>query len=80
MHPVVMTFTATVENGKVVLPPEVKLPSGTKVRVETLDGPLTAAPIGAKLQALDGVASGLPTDLARNHDHYLPGKAKRSQS
>ena len=41
MHPVVMTFTATVENGKVVLPPEVKLPSGTKVRVETLDGALT---------------------------------------
>ena len=52
MHPVVMTFTATVENGKVVLPPEVKLPSGTKVRVETLDGALTEAPIGAKLQAL----------------------------
>ena len=80
MHPVVMTFTATVENGKVVLPPDVKLPSGTKVRVETLDGALTEAPIGAKLQALDGVASGLPTDLARNLDHYLHGKATRSQS
>ena len=46
---------AAVENGKVVLPPDVNLPSGTKVRVETLDGAITEAPIGAKLQALDGV-------------------------
>ena len=54
-----------------MLPPEVKLPSGTKVRVETLDGVPAEAPIGAMLQALNGVASGLPTDLVRNHDHYL---------
>ena len=75
-----MIFTAIVENGKVVLPPEVKLPSGTKVRVETLDGVPREEPIGAKLHALDGVASGLPTDLAKNHDQYLHGKPKRSHS
>ena len=74
-----MTFTATVEDGKVMLPPEVKLPTGTKVRVETLEIASPATPIGNKLQDLDGVASGLPQDLAKNHDHYLHGKPKQSQ-
>lgn len=74
-----MTFTATVEDGKVMLPPEVKLPTGTKVRVETLEVVSPATPIGNKLQALDGVASGRPQDLAQNHDYYLHGKPKRSQ-
>jgi hypothetical protein len=74
-----MTFTATVEDGKVMLPPEVKLPTGTKVRVETLEVASPATPIGNKLRALDGVASGLPQDLAQNHHYYLHGKPKRSQ-
>ena len=73
-----MTFTATVKNGKVVLPPDVKLPSGTKVRVETLDGGPREEPIGTKLQALDGMASALPADFALAHDHYLHGKPKRT--
>jgi hypothetical protein len=73
-----MTFTATVENGKVALPPEVNLPSGTKVRVETLENGPREESIGARLQALDGIASGLPVDMAQNHDLYLHGKPKCS--
>ncbi|MBI5386291.1 MAG: hypothetical protein HZA90_16600 [Verrucomicrobia bacterium] len=71
-----MTFTATVENGKVVVPAEVSLPSGTKVRVETIKVRPAEEPLGRKLRALDGLAVGLPKDLARNHDHYLHGKPK----
>jgi len=80
LHSVGVTFTAKVEDGKVVLPPEVKLPTGTTVRVETLDSTLPSEPIGRKLQALDGAALGMPRDLAQNHDHYLHGKPKRSAS
>jgi len=32
-----MSYTGTVENGVVKLPPEVNLPEGAKVRVETLE-------------------------------------------
>lgn len=75
-----MTFTATVENGKVVVPAEVSLPSGTKVRVETIEAWPGEEALGQKLRALDGIATGLPKDLAENHDHYLHGKPKRSAS
>ena len=31
-----MSYTGKVQNGVVVLPPEIKLPEGTEVKVETL--------------------------------------------
>ena len=34
-----MSFTGTVERGMVKLPPEMALPDGTKVRVESLSEP-----------------------------------------
>ena len=34
-----MSFTGTVEQGMVKLPPEMALPDGTKVRVESLSAP-----------------------------------------
>jgi hypothetical protein len=53
------------------------------VRVE----PLTVAPecpdpedipsLYDRLRPLIGAAQGLPTDLARNHDHYLHGGDKQ---
>jgi hypothetical protein len=33
-----------------------------------------------KLRALAGTATHLPADLSVNHDHYLHGKTKRSDS
>ena len=70
-----MSFTAIVENGKVVLPPEVNLPSGTKVRVEMVE-PETDA-WADSLKEFIGVFDDLPADLARNHDHYIHGAAQR---
>ncbi|MCH7871708.1 MAG: hypothetical protein IID33_08395 [Planctomycetes bacterium] len=38
----------------------------------------TASTLGERLLRHAGAAGdGLPTDLARNHDHYLHGQAKR---
>jgi hypothetical protein len=70
-----MSFTGIVENGKVVLPPEADLPSGAKVRVETLDS--ETEPLAQALQEFIGVFDDLPSDLARNHDHFIPGADRR---
>jgi hypothetical protein len=69
-----MSFTGIVENGKVVLPPEANLPSGTKVRVETVE-PETDS-LADSLQEFIGVFDDLPADLARNHDHYIHGAGR----
>ena len=71
-----MSVIGVVEDGKVVLPPEVQLPSGTRVRVE----PLPAEEQGSLADALRdyiGIFDDLPSDLARNHDHYIHGAPKR---
>ena len=33
--------------------------------------------LGQRLMKFAGTAKGLPTDLARNHDHYLYGMPKK---
>jgi hypothetical protein len=70
-----MSFTGIVENGKVVLPPEANLPSGTKVRIETVETETDSLP--DPLQKFIGVFDDLPSDLARNHDHYIHGAGRR---
>jgi hypothetical protein len=69
-----MTYTGTVKNGVVELPPDVKIPDGTRVRIEPVDEPPTW---GEVFKDLIGSVEGLPSDMARNHDHYLHGAPKR---
>jgi predicted DNA-binding antitoxin AbrB/MazE fold protein len=73
-----------VENGMVVLDDPVKLPEGTKVRVDLIDDEQKASlsndqepSLGQKLLKFAGKAEGLPPDFARNHDHYLYGTPKK---
>ena len=70
-----MSFTATVENNTIKLPPGVHLPDGTKVTIEA------AVPkrrtLAERYAKIVGVAEGLPPDLARNLDHYIHGQPKR---
>ena len=70
-----MSFKGTVKNGVVVLPRKAKLPNGTKVQVTTMsrqNNDLTDLLVGISQKV-----SGLPVDLAEQHDHYLYGTAKK---
>jgi len=76
-----MTLLGQVQNGVVVFRDSLSLPEGTLVRVEPLP---VAKPVDqAKPTLLEllgdvvGACDDLPEDLARNHDHYLYGTAKR---
>ncbi len=72
-----MTYTGTVKNGVVVLPPEAKLPDGTQVKVEPAEEPGKGRTLAERLKPVIGIAKGLPSDLAENHDHYLHGQPKK---
>ena len=69
-----MSITATVKNGKIVIPKDVPWPSGTVVRVE----PVAEQPptLFETLKDFDGMAGDLPADLAANLDHYVHGHSR----
>ena len=69
-----VSITATVEEGKIVLPPSIQWPSGTVVRIEPVGNqPPT---LWETLKDFDGMANDLPTDMAANLDHYVHGHAR----
>jgi len=69
-----MTYKGKVKGGLVVLEPGNHLAEGADVVVE----PVEHLPSWAEVfKDVLGKATGLPTDLARNHDHYLHGAPKR---
>ncbi len=68
-----MSYTAKVQNGVVVLPPEAHLPDGTEVEVTPVVSLQEAADFTDKLLLIAKKVSCLPQDLAQNHDHYLHG-------
>ncbi len=75
-----MTYRGTVRNGVVVLGDGATLDEGTEVKVEpiiTEHGTDSRPGVYDRLAKLAGKAKGLPADLARQHDHYLHGQAKR---
>ena len=74
-----MTYRGKVKNGVVELEGDDKLPDGTEVRVEPIraDESKARPEIYERLSQIAGKARGLPSDLARQHDHYLHGQEKR---
>lgn len=75
-----MSFTATIENGVIKLPPGVKLADGARVKVEPLPeaGDSDASPSFAEeFREFIGCVNDGPVDGADNHDHYLYGTPKR---
>ena len=46
--------------------------------IERVDMKAALGELSATLMAVAGKASGLPTDLAENHDHYLHGTPNRT--
>ena len=72
-----MSLEGTVVNGVVVLDPGLQLPEGTRVELVVKADGETAASLGQRLLKLAGIAQGLPSDLAEQHDHYIHGTPKQ---
>lgn len=76
-----MSFTATVENDTIKLPPGMHLPNGTRVIIVPPGQPIPAeeSQRPTLLEAfgdLVGSIKGTSSDLAENHDHYAHGAPK----
>lgn len=72
-----MELTGIVQNGVVVLDSGSPLPEGARVRIiiESQEpSPRTAKEL---LMRFAGCMTDLPTDMARNHDHYIHGILKQ---
>jgi hypothetical protein len=76
-----MSLEGHIQNGVVVFDEPVALPNGTPVRVELIapttrpdDQPTTLL---ERLGGLVGSIEDLPSDAARNVDHYLYGHPKK---
>ncbi len=72
-----MSFTGRIQNGVVVLPPEVKLPEGTEVSVETMDSPTETDPFIQAVLKLAKPRPHWPKDYALNHAHHVKGHPKK---
>lgn len=73
-----MTIRGHIHNGIVVLDEPVTLPEGAKVEINVVLSEQAAPAKPCRLIDLAGIIeSGLPTDLALNHDHYLHGQPKK---
>jgi len=71
------TYKGHVENGVIVLDERVALPDGTAVRIEPVPSDADLDRLRQGLLSLSGIAKGMPSDMARNHDHYLHGTPKK---
>ena len=63
-----------VANGVIILDEPGALPEGTTVRVTPVKVEST---LGQRLLEFAGTIEGLPSDMARNHDHYIHGTVKK---
>ncbi len=74
-----MTLSGVFRNGVVVLEEPYEFPDGTLVEVIVREKPSAGAdkPSLTGLLELAGTVDDLPSDMARNHDHYLHGAPKR---
>ncbi|UCC30190.1 MAG: hypothetical protein JSU86_18570 [Phycisphaerales bacterium] len=73
-----MTYRGRIINGVVVLDGAVSLSEGTIVRVEPIDQPKSDGDgsVYERIARIAGKVKGLPSDLARQHDHYLHGQPR----
>lgn len=74
-------LTGKVVNGVIVLDQPGKLRDGTAVKVRPVETRATTEKpetLRDMLLSFAGVAEGLPSDLALNHDHYLYGVPKKT--
>ncbi len=74
------TYVGEVKDGVVVFdegtphPPE-----GMKVRVEPAGKPDGSRTLADRYADIIGIAEGLPSGMAQEHDHYIHGTPRRSE-
>lgn len=73
-----MSYTGTVKNGVIVLPPEVKLEEGAQVEVVLRELTPEEDPFLAAVLKLAKPRPHFPKDFALNHGHYVSGEPKKS--
>lgn len=73
------SFWGVFKDGIVFPESTLVLPNGTKVKIELVDQEKAEeiSHLIADMKTLAGTATGLPSDLACNHDHYLHGTPKK---
>lgn len=83
-EPPAASFRGHVQAGVVVLDEPHQLPEGAAVRVEIVSAEPEPSlldekgrTLGEKMLDYAGTITGLPADLAQNHDHYLHGTPKK---
>ena len=72
-----MSYLGTVQNGVIVLPPDVHLPEGAEVEVTPRELTPEDDPLLATILRLAKPRPHLPADYALNHGHYLRGGPKQ---
>ncbi len=66
-----MVYKGKVKNGVIVLEKTGELPEGIEVEVVVSETGNDGPTVLDRLGGVVGIAEGLPSDLARNHDHYI---------
>lgn len=73
-----MSFTGTVKNGVVILPPDVKLPDGAEVDVVLREVQPQEDPFLEAVKKAARPRPHWPEDYALNHGHYVSGEPQKS--
>ncbi len=71
-----MEYAGHVSGGVIVLDGESALPEGTRVRVLPVASQ-QGTTLADRFANVIGKATGLPKDMAAQHDHYIHGSPKR---
>ncbi|CAG0966973.1 hypothetical protein PHYC_01037 [Phycisphaerales bacterium] len=78
-----MVYFGKYHNGKIVPETDLRLPEGSRVRIEPIP---EAGPAPQESDPFDTLGDqpvddpSLPADLAAEHDHYIYGTPKRGQN
>ena len=73
-----MSYTGKVQNGVIVLPPDVKLAEGMEVTIEPVESQPEADPFLAAIRKVAKPRPHWPADYVLNHGHYASGEPKKS--
>ena len=72
-----MLLEGTIRNGTIVLDQPQTIAEGTRVKVSVEPTEEDGRSLHDFLMKHAGTATGLPSDLAEQHDHYIHGTPKR---